>query len=117
MVPYIFFVDDSSRMTFVYSLKNKSETLDGFKDFKANTEIQADKRITSQVTMALNFVIENLICICRRTALHQKTNSYSSEQNGLCEHRNNTIIEQTISLLFDAKLDKQLWTETISTAV
>lgn len=49
--------------------------------------------------------------------IHQKTNPYSPEQNGLCERMNRTLIEKARCLLFDAGLDKEFWAEAINTAV
>ncbi|CAH2088581.1 unnamed protein product [Euphydryas editha] len=49
--------------------------------------------------------------------VHQKTNSHTPEQNGLCERLNRTIVERARCLLFDAKLAKSLWAEAVNTAV
>ena len=41
--------------------------------------------------------------------IHQKTNAYTPEQNGLSERTNRTIIERARCLLFHAGLDKKFW--------
>lgn len=48
--------------------------------------------------------------------VHQKTVPYNSEQNGIAERFNRTLIERAKSILFDAKLHKKFWTEAINTA-
>lgn len=49
--------------------------------------------------------------------VHQKTNPYTPEQNGMSERNNRTIVEKARCLLFDAKLGKRFWAEAVSTAV
>jgi hypothetical protein len=42
---YVSFIDDFSRKTWIYFLRNKSEVLDKFKEFKSLVENQTDKNI------------------------------------------------------------------------
>ncbi|GBP81290.1 Retrovirus-related Pol polyprotein from transposon TNT 1-94 [Eumeta japonica] len=49
--------------------------------------------------------------------IHQKTNAYTPEQNGMSERINRTIIERARCLLFDSGLDKKFWAEATNTAV
>ncbi|CAG9132679.1 unnamed protein product [Plutella xylostella] len=49
--------------------------------------------------------------------IHQKTNPYTPEQNGLSERNNRTIVERARCLLFEAELDKKFWAEAANTAV
>jgi len=42
---------------------------------------------------------------------------YTPEQNGLAERTNRTLIEKARCMLFDAKLENELWAEAINTAV
>jgi hypothetical protein len=44
-VYYVSFIDDFSRNTWIYFLRNKSEVVDRFKEFKALVENQAKKII------------------------------------------------------------------------
>ena len=44
-VYYVSFMDDFSRNTWIYFLKNKSEVFDRFKEFKAIVENQIEKKI------------------------------------------------------------------------
>lgn len=49
--------------------------------------------------------------------IHQKTNAYTPEQNGMCERLNRTIVEKAKCLLFDANLQKVFWAEAVHTAI
>jgi hypothetical protein len=44
-VYYVSFIDDFSRNTWIYFLRNKSEVFDKFKEFKALVENQIEKKI------------------------------------------------------------------------
>lgn len=48
--------------------------------------------------------------------MHQKTNSYTPEQNGLSERMNQTLVERAKCMLFNANLSKKFWGEAINTA-
>ncbi|GBP25141.1 Retrovirus-related Pol polyprotein from transposon TNT 1-94 [Eumeta japonica] len=49
--------------------------------------------------------------------VHQKTNSYTPEQNGLCEGYNRSLVEKARCLLYDAQFEKFLWAEADNIAV
>lgn len=116
---FLLFEDDFSRMTFVYFLKSKDEAFDSFKDFKSFVENQKGTKIKVLrtdnggefcSTVFQNFLVKNGI-------VHQKTNPYTPEQNGMLERMNRTIVEKARCLLFDAEFDKSFWAEAVSTAV
>lgn len=116
---FLLFLDDYSRMTFVYFLKNKSEALSCFKDFKAKAENQTNKRIKNiRSDNGLEFCNTEFDLYLQKEGInHQKTNPYSPEQNGFCERRNRTIVEKARCLLFDSDLSKEFWAEATNTAV
>lgn len=49
--------------------------------------------------------------------MHQKTNTYTPEQNDMLERMNRIIVEKARCLLFDADLTKLFWAEAVNTAV
>ncbi|CAF4944212.1 unnamed protein product [Pieris macdunnoughi] len=49
--------------------------------------------------------------------IHQRSNPYTPEQNGVSELNNRTVVEKARCLLFDAKLGKEFWAEATHTAV
>lgn len=116
---FLLFVDDYSRMSFVYFMKKKSEVFKFFKEFKSMVENQ--KNVAIKVLRTDNggeFCSKMMEDFLKKSGiLHQKTNPYTPEQNGLSERNNRTIVEKARCLLFDAKLEKKFWAEAVSTAV
>lgn len=116
---YLLFVDDFSRMCVVYFLKSKNETFKYFKQYKEFAENQQSKKIkTLRSDNGGEFCsaeMENYLRQCG--IVHQKTNSYTPEQNGLCERNNRSIVEKARCLLYDAQFEKFLWAEAVNTAV
>lgn len=116
---YLILEDDFSRMTFVYFLKHKNQAFGYFKEFKIMAENQTNIKIKAFRTdnggefcssTFEKFLTENGI-------IHQKTNPYTPQQNGMSERMNRTLVEKARCLLFDAGLDKSFWAEAVSTAV
>ncbi|XP_026475639.1 uncharacterized protein LOC113380719 [Ctenocephalides felis] len=89
---FLSFQDDYSKMCFVYFLKSKDEVLRCFKEFRA-----------------VEYLKENGI-------IHQRTNPYTPEQNGIAERLNRTLVEKARCLIFDGQLDKKFWAEAVNTA-
>lgn len=116
---FLLFVDDCSRMVFVYFLKHKNEALKRFKEFKAQVENQTKKTIkVLRSDNGLEYCNKEFDNYLKGAGvIHQKTNPYTPQQNGLCERFNRTIVEKARCLLFDANLGKEFWAEATSTAV
>lgn len=116
---FVLFIDDHSRMTFIYFLKHKNEVFNIFKNFKAMAENQQNKKIkvlrTDNGGEFCSSEIENYLQ--KEGIIHHKTTAYTPEQNGVCERANRTIVEKARCLLFDAKLEKKFWAEAANTAV
>lgn len=116
---FVTFIDDHSRKVFIYLMKQKSEVIQKFKEFKNMVENQVDSKIKiirSDNGMEYcsaefdNYCIQNGI-------VHQRTNVYTPQQNGLAERTNRTIVERAKCMLFDADLPKIYWGEAVNTAV
>lgn len=61
---------------------------------------------------------KNMRNLCEKYGMrHEKSAPYSSQQNGVSERMNRTIIEKVRCLLYDAKLTKGFWGEALSAAV
>ncbi|CAG4978543.1 unnamed protein product [Colias eurytheme] len=116
---FLLFVDDCSRMVFVYFLKHKNEALKCFKEFKAQVENQTKKTIkVLRSDNGLEYCNKEFDNYLKGAGIiHQKTNPYTPQQNGLCERFNRTIVEKARCLLFDANLGKEFWGEATNTAV
>lgn len=116
---FVIFVDDFTRMAFVYFLKAKSEVFMYFKEFRSMVENQKDRKIKIfRTDNGLEFCSNEFENHLKQVGIvHQKTNVYTPEQNGMSERFNRTIVERARCLLFDAGLDKKFWAEATNTAV
>ncbi|RVW71560.1 Retrovirus-related Pol polyprotein from transposon TNT 1-94 [Vitis vinifera] len=91
-VYFALFIDDFSRMTWVYFLKTKSQVLFVYKSFKKMVETQSGQKV-------------------------KLTTPYSPQQNGVFERKNRTVMEMARCMLFEKKIPKLLWVEAVSTSV
>lgn len=116
---FLIFVDDHTRMTFVYFLKAKNQVFKYFKEFKALVENQQNKKIKIfRTDNGLEFCNHEFDSYLTEAGIvHQKTNTYTPEQNAISERMNRTLVERARCMLFDAGLDKKFWAEAVNTAV
>lgn len=116
---FLLFVDDYSRMAFVYFLRAKNEVFKYFKEFKALVERQTGQKLkTLRTDNGGEFCSSEMKSFLLKAGIaHQKTNPYTPEQNGMCERMNRTVVERARCMLFDANLPKQFWAEAVNTAV
>lgn len=116
---FLLFVDDYSRMVFIYFLKTKDQVIDCFKEFKAMVENQLVKKIkVIRSDNGLEFCNANFNNFLKQNGIiHQLTNPYTPEQNGMVERMNRTVVEKARCMIFDAKLDMKFWAEAANTAV
>jgi hypothetical protein len=116
---YLIFVDDYSRMCFVYFLQSKHQTFKYFKEFQKMVENQQSKKIkllrSDSGGEYCSIEMENYLKECG--IVHQRTTAYTPESNGLSERFNRSIVEKARCLLFDAHLEKRFWAEAVNTAV
>jgi transposase InsO family protein len=116
---YVTFTDDYSRAVWISFMKNKSEALQKFKEFKAYAENQSGctiKRLRTDnggeyiETAAKAFYKEHGI-------QWEPTARYSPQQNGVSERLNRTIMERARCMLYESNLSKKLWNEAAGTVV
>ncbi|XP_061349454.1 uncharacterized protein LOC133294723 [Gastrolobium bilobum] len=80
---YITFIDDFSRKAWVYILKEKSEALEKFKEFKAMTEKQSGQYLkTLRIDRGGEYTSKLFEEFCRQHGIiHQLTAAYTPQQN------------------------------------
>lgn len=114
---FLSIIDDYSRYAFVYLLKKKSDVLQCFRGFQRRmlsawnegvTTIRTDNGMEFCSTEFDNYLLTQGI-------VHQHTNSYSPQMNGIAERYNRTLIEGVRALLVDSGLPPQLWAELVQT--
>ena len=110
---YVTFIDDYSRFTKVYLLKNKDEAFDMFLIYKAEVKNQLDRKIKRirfdrvGKHIPLNDYYEN------EGIIHELTPLNPPESNGVAEINNRTLKDMIHSLLVNAFALDNLWGETI----
>jgi len=116
---YAIFVDDFSRKTWIYFLKNKDEVFTWFRSFKALVENQTGKKIKILRTdNGTKYESNEFNDYCREASIKRETTTaYTPEQNGVAERKNRSIIEATHAMLHDQGLSKFLWAKAANTTV
>ena len=112
------FIDDYSKLAHVEPLAQKSDVAEAVKKTMMRWETQSGKRLkavrTDRGTEYLNTELETYFS--SRGIVHQTTAAYTPEQNGVAERFNRTLMEKVRAMLYDAKLDYELWAEAAATA-
>lgn len=116
---FLVFVDDYSRMTWVYFVKEKSEALSVFKKFKVSIEKQSGQPIkTLRTDRGGEFLSTEFNKFCEESGIQrQLTASYTPQQNEVAERKNRSLVEMGKCLLKAKNLPKSFWAEAIHTAV
>ncbi|KAM0968159.1 hypothetical protein TB1_015836 [Malus domestica] len=124
---FVTFIDDYSRFTYLYLIKDKTSVFECFKKFKTEVENQLDLSIKvlrsdrggeyygryteiGQAKGHLAVYLEQ----CGIQA--QYTSPGTPQQNGVAERRNRTLIEMVRSMMSRAKLPQYLWGEALQMA-
>ncbi|KAL4380017.1 hypothetical protein GQ457_02G014900 [Hibiscus cannabinus] len=112
---YLTFIDDYSRKCWVYVLKEKSEALAKFKEFKAMAEKQSDQFIKILRSDRGSEYTKNLFeDFCKEHGIiHQLTVRYTPQQNGVAERKNRTILDMARSMVKGKHLPRNFWAEAV----
>jgi hypothetical protein len=114
---YVHFVDDFSRFTWIYPLKQKSETVQAFTQFKNLTENQFNKKIkVIQCDGGGEYKPVQKLAIEAGIQFRMSC-PYTSQQNGRAERKHRHIAEFGLTLLAQAKMPLHYWWEAFSTVV
>ena len=115
---FVSFIDDCTRMTWVFFLKKKSEVFEKFVSFYTLVQTQFQTQI--QILRSDNggeFVNSTMQKFFQDHGLiHQTTCPYSPQQNGVAERKNRIILEITRALMIDSSVPKYFWPEAVATA-
>ena len=113
---YVTFIDDYSRFTRVYLLRNKDKTFDMFLSYKAEVENQLDRKIKRiRYDRGGEYIPVNDYCENEGIIL-EVTPPYSPESNGVAERKNITLKKMMNFLLVSASTSDNLWAEAILSA-
>jgi histone deacetylase 1/2 len=114
---YVSFIDDYSKFTWIYLLKQKSEVFQCFRDFQTMVERQFDCKILA-VQSDWGGEYQTLNSFFQRLGiLHHVSCPHAHQQNGAAERKHRHIVEVGLSLLAHAAMPLKFWDEAFLTAV
>ena len=98
---FITFTDDYSRFGYVYLMKQKSESFEKFKEFKAEVENQLGKCIkTIRSDRYGEYLLEDFKdYLIENGIISQLIAPGTPQQNGVAERRNMTLLDMVRSML------------------
>ncbi|CAL2251278.1 unnamed protein product [Prunus armeniaca] len=116
---FMLIIDDCTRMSWVYFLRNKSEAFNCFKKFKSMTELQSGHKVKClRSDRGGEFLSSEFIKFCEDHGIQrQLTMAYTPQQNGVVERKNGTVVEMAKSMLHEKEIPYSLWAEAVHTAV
>jgi hypothetical protein len=101
---YVSFIDDFSKFTWIYLLKNKSEVFQKFKKNQALVERLFDKKILA-IQTDWDGEFQKLHPLFTQIGIsHHVSCLYAHQQNGLAERKHRHVIEIGLSLLVHASM-------------
>lgn len=113
---YISFLDDYSRFTWIYPLKQKSEALSVFLQFKKLVENELECKIkTLQANWGGEYRSFSKF-LSQEGVEFRHPCPYTSAQNGRIERKHRHVTEMGLTLLAQAKLPLKYWWEAFQTA-
>nr|KYP31898.1 Retrovirus-related Pol polyprotein from transposon TNT 1-94 [Cajanus cajan] len=116
---FVSFIDNFSRKTCVYFLKEKAEVFEIFKKFRALVEKETGKVIKAfQFDRGGEFTSAMFARYYEEHGVRQfLTAPYSPQQNGVTERKNRTILDMVRSMFKSKSLPKKFWAEAVQCAV
>lgn len=116
---FILFIDDYTRMTWVYFMRQKSAVFSIFKKFKSLVEKQSGCHIkTLRSDNGTEYTSKEFQKFCEDEGIErQLTVRYTPQQNGVSERKNQTIVEMAKSMMHEKGLPIIFWAEAVYTAV
>ena len=115
---FLVFVDDCSRISWIYLLKHKSEVTLKIKQFVQMIERQFEKGIkVIRTDNAKDFINHDLQTFYANLGIvHETSCVYTPQQNGVAERRIGIIQEKSRALLIHSNTPSFLWGEAMLTA-
>ncbi|MCO5612585.1 hypothetical protein L7F22_066853 [Adiantum nelumboides] len=116
---FVTFIDDYSRMTWVYFLKAKSEAFEVFLEFKVMVEKENGCHIKCLRTDGGGEYMSHSFddYLCEQGIRRQITCRYTPQQNGVAERKNRVIAEFARAMMNEMNMPLTYWAEEVHTAV
>ena len=108
---YVSFIDDLSRKTWLYLLKNKYEVFKKFQEFKNEVENLIERDIYNlRSDNGGEYTSNELIDFYKEARIKRELIvPYNTKQNGIAKRKNRTIEESVRATLHDQDLPRLLW--------
>jgi transposase InsO family protein len=116
---FMLLVDDYTRMTTVFFLRNKSEAFENFKVYKEMVENEMDSKIKGlRSDNGGEFTSKEFMDYCSRRGIKRKFSiARTPQQNGVVERKKKTVQKMARTMLMDSKLTDIFWTHAIHTTI
>ena len=116
---FVTFIDNFSRYTVAYMMKRKDEAIDKFKEYVAMAETKFNRKVVTVRTDNGGEYCSNDFdeFLRKRGTQEERTIPYTSQQNGLAERMNRTLMDKVRAMLYHSNLPLRFWGEALSTAV
>ena len=110
----LLFVDDFTRFTWVYFVKNKSDVFAKFQEFKDTVENSFNKKIKKIHILRTDnggeFTSDEFFLFCRRHGIRRELSCADTpQQNGVAERKIRHLTETCKSWLHAKNLPRALW--------
>jgi transposase InsO family protein len=116
---FILFIDDHTRMIWVYFLKEKFEDFEKFVHFQHMVGNETIEKVSSlRIDNGGEFTSNEFNDYCRNNGIKRKlTNSYTPQQNGVTERMNRTLKGMARCMMQFKGLSTKYWAEAVHIAV
>lgn len=113
---FLTIVDDCTRVTWIYMLRNKSDVLHQFPAFIKYVSTQYNAKIKMiRTDNALELAFKDLIE--KHGMIHQYSCPYTPQQNSVVERKHQHLLNVARALLFQSNIPLAYWSDCIHTAV
>ena len=115
---YMVFVDDYTRASWTYILKNRKEVLSRVQHFLLEIITQYDTIVkVLRTDNALEFTQKAIEELCLAHGIvHQTTCPYTSQQNGVAERKHRHLLDMVRTLLLAMRVPQYLWCDAVLNA-
>jgi transposase InsO family protein len=116
---YVTFIDDATRKTWVYFIRQKSDVFDTFKKWKSLVENETEKSLTCLRSYnGGEYCSKEFDYYCSYYGIRrEKTVPGTPQENGVSERMNRTIMEHARSMRLHASLPLQFWADAIDISI
>ncbi|KAJ9672937.1 hypothetical protein PVL29_026268 [Vitis rotundifolia] len=115
---FVTFIDDYSRCTWLFLMKNRAELISIFQKFYA--EIQTQFNISIRVLRSNNareyFSAPFTSFMSHHGILHQSSCAHTPQQNGVAECKNRHLVETARTILLHSNVPFRFWGDAVLTA-